>query len=169
MHTKCTAPSREIRAATPRVSARNLRNCAVVISPEAIANSRWRPAAFACPLIFTLYGGSRKAASMADPLPITRRRKSMSRPSPQPNRCSPSTQTSPNLVRGCSGMGGMISSAGSFAAFRATSISPDANPVNDRSKSISSALMSCSSNLRISKSHPAFNAILLSAKRSAFF
>src|SRR5262249_22498694 len=44
MQTKWTAPSRETRAAAPNVSARNERNSASLISPEAIANSRWRPA-----------------------------------------------------------------------------------------------------------------------------
>ena len=56
MQTKWTAPGRDTAAAPPKVSLRNLRKLSSLISPEALANSRWRPLALACPLIFTLYG-----------------------------------------------------------------------------------------------------------------
>jgi len=54
MQMKCTAPSRDTLTAAPSVSVRKARNAASDISPEAIANSRWRPLVLACPLIGTL-------------------------------------------------------------------------------------------------------------------
>ena len=76
---------------------------------------------------------------------------------------------SPGLVRGSSGTGGITSSSGSSFLLRSTSSSPVEKPVTVRSMSRSSEDSSASSTFRMSKSHPAPSAILLSARRKARF
>ena len=92
--------------------------------------------------------------------------------SPHIKRCFPRIQTSPSFVTGSAG--GSITSpsasssySGAISSISSPSISSNENPVSSKSKS--SSFNASNSMRKISSSHPAFKASLLSAMIYAFF
>jgi len=167
---KWTAPSREQRAAAPSVSLRKERNSASLISPEAMANSRWLPAGHRMPPNPHIVGRVEESRIDTRPWPMNPLQEfavpAIATPHPVIPKNPDVAQT---FVRGVAGTGGMTSSSGSTADVRITSISPVEKPVRVRSISTSIEPSSPSSSCRISRSQPALSAILLSAIRNARF